>query len=266
MHICLNQSCFPGVSIEQFTEIVSRAGVSSVELRVIDRFETPREIAAAIRATGLRVESICGLMDWALPDDLDPHAALERLLAVADVCAAPLIVCVSPLRHSPLPPSSVLIQPVAERLSALAAIARAAGVRLAFEQVGRSSTRLNVYSGIRHLRDALAVVEMAAEDTVLTLDSYNIATADDDFDDIRTLPLSRVGIAQLADRAVPGGERAFPGTGDLNLHAFVTNLTAIGYQGPLSLEIFPPRPWDDPLAFARQAVAHLQSLIEAEPT
>jgi hydroxypyruvate isomerase len=265
MRESLNQSCFPELGTDRFAEIAAEAGATSVELRPLGRSEPVGAMAAAVRGAGLRVEAINGLMDWTLPDDPDPRPALERMLEIATAVGAPLIVCTAPIRMGTLPPCDRIAQCAIERLAALGAITRAANVRLALEQVGRSSTRPGASSGIRRLSKALAIVEAAGEDTLLTLDSYNIATGDEGFDEIRRIPSKRIGIAQLADCDMRGEGRALPGEGDFDLDAFVQALAAVGYEGALSLEIFPSQPWPDPLAFARKALATLRQLIPPSP-
>jgi sugar phosphate isomerase/epimerase len=249
------------MSTDRFAEVCARAGARSVELRTLGRSESPASLAAATRREGLRVESICGLMDWALPDDPDPRPALEGLLDVATAVGAPLVVCVLPIRHGEMPSVEAIVEMATERLTPLAGVARTLGVRLALEQVGRSSSRPGATSGIRRLRDALAIAERSGDDVALTIDSYNIATADEPYAEIERIPLNRIGIAQIADSAPGSSGRGVPGEGDLDLPGFVRSLDAIAYEGPLSLEIFPSDPWPDPDAFAARAVRAIESLL-----
>lgn len=253
MPAALNQSCFPGLFTARFVDIAAIVGADAVELRPLDHPETPGEAAMAVRASGLPVAAVNALMDWALPDDLDPRPALITLLEIAVAVEAPLVVCVAPIRAGRLPPRTTIARSAAERLAMLAEVARPAGVQLALEQVGRSSTRPDAVSGIRHLDDALAIAVAAAADVLLVADSYNLATADEDFDVLRAIPGRRLGIAHLVD--AEGGARAMPGIGNLDLPRFVRALGATSYSGALSLELFPRTPWPDPLSFAREAIA-----------
>ncbi len=260
----LNQGTFPGVSTADFLYTAVSAGVNLVELRTLGHAEPVAEIAAAVRDTGVRVLAINSLMDWALPDDPDPAPMLARLLEVAEAVAAPLIICVAPLRTRDLPPPSEIARYAVERLAELADLARPSGVRLALEQVGRSSTRPDVLSGIRRLDDALAIVSQV-EDACLVVDSYNLATAATAFSDVARLPSSRLGIAHVADMASETGRRCLPGTGVLDISAFVHALAAAGYVGGVSIETFPDTPWSDPTALALEAVARLNRLLEPVP-
>jgi sugar phosphate isomerase/epimerase len=261
MYECLNQSCFPGLSTPEFAAVVVRAGARSVELRTVGRSESVETIASAIRNARLRVEAVCGLMDWALADDPEPRSALEELLEVATAVAAPIIVCVAPIRTRDLPPHDRIVQSAIDRLSDLSTLAASVNVKLALEPVGRSTTRPGARSGIRRLREALLIAEAAGGDAVLTIDSYNLATADEQFAEIAVIPAFRIGIAQIADWHVAEDLRVLPGEGRLDLTSFIHALHLAGYDGPLSLEIFPERPWEDPVRFAQEALSVLRNLV-----
>ena len=252
----LNQSCFPGLSTARFLDLAATVGAAAVELRLSGR-ESASQIAAAVRASGMPVVAVNPLMDWGLPDDPDPRPALVTLLEVAVAVGATLTVCVAPIRADGLPDRDAVMSSAIGRLALMAPLARRAGVKLALEQVGRSSTRPGAVSGIRSLRDALAIAEAASEDVVLVADSYNLASAGVPYDDLRAIPPSRIGIAHLTDAISAQHFRVLPGEGDLLLESFVRALAAAGYAGVLSLELFPTAPWDEPLAFARQAMASI---------
>jgi 4-hydroxyphenylpyruvate dioxygenase len=261
LRVALNQSAFPGLSTRRFVEVALRAGADSVELRTLGRSESAREIGAAVRETGAQVEAVNALMDWALPDDPDPRPTLERLLEVTGESGAPLIVCVGPMRLGGLPTAEEIYQSAVERLTSLAQLANEVGVRLGLEQVGQSTTRPGAMSGIRRLSEALAIAEACGEGVVLTLDSYNLATAGERFEEIECVPVSRMGIAHLVDRDAATGARAVPDEGELDIDGFVRALARTGYEGALSLETFPVAPWPDPLAFAQRAVSTLQRIV-----
>lgn len=262
MRPCLNQSCFPGFGAVDFVEVAAKSGVPSVELRTMDERENPAIVAAAVRSAGVRVEAVNALMDWALRDDPAPRPRLDYLLAVAHGVEAPLIVCVAPIRTVGLPPTEHIVQSASERLAELTEAARSTGVRLAFEQVGQSSTRPGAQSGIRRLADARSVVEAAGPDAVLTLDSFNLATAGESYDAIRSIPRERIGIAHLIDRDPQTGGRTLPGDGNLGVSAFVDALRSTGYDGALSLEILPAVPWPDPVAFAHRAMDRMREYTD----
>lgn len=260
MRLTYNQSCFPGITTAQFVEVTIGTGFSNVELRAVDQTESMDGIVRAVGGSGLVVEAVNALTDWALPDDPDPEAKFRELLDLTVAVSAPLMVCVAPVRHSALPTADIVATSATDQLTKLAAIARKKGVALALEQVGRSSSRPGGQSGIHRLLDALGIVQRAAPDVRLVLDAFNLATADESFSSIAAVPRDRIGIAHVADVARLTGVRTFPGGGILELPDFVRNLRAVGFQGAFSLEYFPRTPWSDPLSFARHAAATLRRL------
>jgi len=258
--LALNQSCFPGLSTARFLEAAAEAGADGVELRVVGSTERREDVAAATRACGLRVEAVNALMDWALADDPDARPAVEGLIKLAVDVESPVVVCVAPIRETRLPPRPQLEAAATDRLAALAGLAATAGVRLALETVGRSSTRPGAESGIRRLADALRIAEAAGDEVQLILDSYNIATAGESFAAIGHIPLARIALAQVADRDPSTWERALPGEGDLELEHFTHALAERGYEGAVSVELFPTEQPNDPTAFARRALTAARSL------
>jgi 4-hydroxyphenylpyruvate dioxygenase len=225
-----------------------------------------REIVTSARRSGLRIESVNAIRDWALPDDPDCRDVAELLLEVAIEVGAPVIVCVAPIRADGMPPRDDVIASASERLAHLAELAAPTGVRLALEPVGLSSTRVGAIGGIRSLTDALAVVEAAGPTAGLAIDSYNVATAGVPFEEIARLPRERIAIAHAADGAVTGSPRALPGEGELPLGAFGAALAEAGFDGALSLEVLPEQPLPDPLDFARRGLDALRSLLPAAAT
>jgi sugar phosphate isomerase/epimerase len=148
-----------------------------------------------------------------------------------------------------------------DRLAMFSEMAESAGVRLALEQVGLSSTRLGAQSGISSLADALAVVEAAGPGVALALDSYNVATGGNRFEDIAQIPRERIAVAAAVDGVVTGSPRVLPGDGELPLASFAAALVEAGFDGALSVEIFPEKPSPDPLEFARRCLAAVRALV-----
>jgi 4-hydroxyphenylpyruvate dioxygenase len=266
MRLALSQFCLPGLSTREFLDIAGHAGAEGCELGVIGGprdLEDPRAMIAAVRGSSMRIESVNVLRDWALPDDPDCRPAFELLLEVAAETGAPFIVCVAPIRFENMPPRDEVIAAASERLSMFAELAGPAGVRLAFEQVGRSSTQIGAQSGIRSLADALRVVEAAGPSVGLALDSYNLATGEVPFEDVALVPRERIALAHVVDGVATGSPRALPGEGELPLESFVAALRAAGFDGALSIEVIPAESPPDPLEFARRGLGALRALVLA---
>jgi sugar phosphate isomerase/epimerase len=266
MRLSLSQFCLPGLSTAEFLDVAERAGWEGCELGVIGgrrRQEDPKAMAAAARASGMPVESLNVLRDWALPDDPDCRPVFDMLVELAVETGAPFIVCVGPIRYENMPPRDEVLAAASERLAMFAAVAEPAGVRLALEQVGLSSTRIGAQSGIRTLADALRVVESAGPSVGLAVDSYNVATGGSSFEEVARIPRERIALAQVADGIVTGSPRVLPGEGELSLRSFVAALEETGFDRALSVEVLPEESPPDALAYAGRALGALRSLFPA---
>jgi sugar phosphate isomerase/epimerase len=266
MRLALSQFTLPGLSTREFLEVAGHAGAEGCELGVLGgprAAENPASIVAAARGSSMPIESVNALRDWGLRDDPDCRPVFELLLEVAVETGAPLIVCVAPIRFENMPPRNEVIAAVSERLAMLADLAEQAGVRLALEQVGLSSTRVGAQSGIRSLADALEVVEAAGPSVGLVLDSYNLATGGVPFEEVAHLPAGRIALAHVVDGARSGGPRELPGDGELPLGSFVAALAEAGFDGALSIELFPHESLPDPLELARRGLDALRLLVPA---
>ena len=198
MRLALSQFCLPTLSTREFLDVAARAGAEGCELGVIGGprdLEDTKAMIAAVRGSAVKIEMINALRDWALPDDPDCRPVFDLLLEVAVETRAPWILCVAPIRFEDMPPREEVIASASERLAFFAELAGQAGVRLALEQVGLSSTLIGAQSGIRSLADAVAVVEAAGPTVALALDSYNLATGGNPFEEIaqiQSCPVSTV--------------------------------------------------------------------------
>jgi 4-hydroxyphenylpyruvate dioxygenase len=100
---------------------------------------------------------------------------------------------------------------------------------------------------VNDYRDAWRIVEMADHPSLGTcLDSFHILSRGSDPAGMREIPGEKIFFLQLADAPVIAMDmlqwsrhyRCFPGQGGFDLPGFVAHVTAAGYQGPLSLEVF----------------------------
>jgi 4-hydroxyphenylpyruvate dioxygenase len=109
---------------------------------------------------------------------------------------------------------------------------------------------LKALAWARHIKDyrqAWEAVQGANHPAVgLIVDSFHSFAAHTDLDHLRGIPGARIFLAHLADAdaihpdALAQGRHFtnFPGQGELPLLAFMEELQATGFEGPLSIEIF----------------------------
>jgi 4-hydroxyphenylpyruvate dioxygenase len=140
------------------------------------------------------------------------------------------------------------------------------------ERAGRRGLRIG-YEALawgRHVfdhRDAWAIVREADQPSLgLILDSFHSLARDIPIDSLKEIDPAKIFIVQLADAprlemnhlAWSRHFRCLPGQGDLPVTPFVRALREMGYQGPLSLEIFNDRFRASPAA--RVALDGIRSL------
>ena len=132
------------------------------------------------------------------------------------------------------------IDRAAADLSELGERAARRGLRIAFEALAWGR-HINDY------RDAWEAVRRADHPAVgLVLDSFHILARKTDLGAMRAIPGDRIFLVQLADAPFLEMDylswsrhfRNFPGQGDLPVLDFMAALSATGYDGALSLEIF----------------------------
>jgi len=132
------------------------------------------------------------------------------------------------------------IDRAAADLSELGEHAARRGLRIAFEALAWGR-HINDY------RDAWEAVRRADHPAVgLVLDSFHILARKTDLGAMRAIPGDRIFLVQLADAPFLEMDylswsrhfRNFPGQGDLPVLDFMAALSATGYDGALSLEIF----------------------------
>lgn len=84
--------------------------------------------------------------------------------------------------------------------------------------------------------DAIAVIDRAGEGNIgLLFDVYHLSVNGDDVDAAREAYAERIAHVQIAD--APGRDQ--PGTGDLPIERWISDLTGGGYQGWIGLEYKP---------------------------
>jgi 4-hydroxyphenylpyruvate dioxygenase len=123
---------------------------------------------------------------------------------------------------------------------ALGELAASHGLRVGFEALAWGR-HVNDY------RDAWEIVRQADHKSIgIILDSFHALAPAFPVSAIQSIPADRIFLVQLADAPKLGLDvlswsrhfRCFPGQGDLPVDAFMEAITATGYAGPLSLEIF----------------------------
>lgn len=264
---CLNTSTIRPTPLLDKVRIAGRAGYAAIEPwndEVDDYLAAGgslRELRSALADAGLTVVSMIALGGWITAEG-DDHARVldecRRRMGQAAALGSPYIVA--------SPPDEVVdLAHAARRYAELLRIGRAAGVKPSMEFLG-------FVAGIKDVASARAIADDADDpDSTVVADVFHMIRGGGSVDDLLTLEGARLANFHVND--VPAepdpltqtdADRVMPGEGVADLPRVFANLRAIGYRGPLSLELFNPTLWEaDPFEVARFGLERVRSFAEA---
>lgn len=228
-------------------QALSDAGVNAVELWLtkLEQFvqgqspETARKVLADRGISPVAASYQGGLL---APEPAARKVHRDQFLARLDLCQAvgcPLMTILPELTGTApqLAPGTV------DRLAEAALWAEGHSMRLALE------FRAQV-PWVNNLQTALALVEAAGKPNLgISLDLWHFSLGPSKPEDLALLDSSRLFLVQLCDLAgtprelATDSDRILPGEGDWPLKQLLGHLQAIGYAGPVSLEVPNPRLW-----------------------
>lgn len=209
--------------------LLADAGFAGVEVMVTKdpASQDPRRMRELAAAHGLEIGAIhapCLLITrrvWGT----DPEGKIRRAIEVASDAGAPLVVV-----HPPYRWQRSSRRWLGEQMPRVAA---RAGVTVAVENM--FPVRMGGRSVTFHANQDLEELEGLPD---LTMDTSHAAVAGHDLIDLRRRLHGRIRHVHLSDNAGRGWDSHLPpGEGVLPIEAFLTDLTASGYDGAVSLEV-----------------------------
>ena len=262
--LCLNTSTIRPVPLPEKVKIAAECGFAAIEPwnDEIDEYlragGTIEELRKRIEGGGMTVASVIALFGWTDHDHSTHAAALEdckRRMDQAARLGSPFIVA--------SPPDGVVDLPFAAgRFAELLRIGREIGVRPSMEFLG-------FVQGVHTLRSALAIAE-GSNDPAATVvaDVFHLLRGGGAIDDLLTMSGDQMAIFHINDlpakpdvHVQTDGDRVMLGEGIADLPRVIANLRAIGYRGPLSLELFNEALWAaDPREVCRRGLERMRSL------
>jgi len=223
-------------------EAAASAGYDGIEIfreDLVGCDGTPAEVGRFCTEAGLEVLSLQSLRDFEAGPERLREWNLKRagrfLDLAAEIGAPLLIVCANTRRDTVDDPDRA-----AADLAALADLAAERGLRLGYEALATSAV-------VRSYVDAWRIVEKANRPNLgLVLGAVHSVAAGADFAALEAIDPARIFLVHLADapsarmdvRLLARHFRLFPGQGDLPIADLFAKLKAMGYVGPLSMEIF----------------------------
>ncbi len=268
--LSLNASTIRPAPVLDKIRVAAETGWDGIELWIDDLENheknggSLKDLGRSIRDQGLFVPNIIGLWNCmpAEPEAWAPALKVtrERMRMSAEVGSK----CVAAI---PIPDRANFdLKWGADRYGELLRIGREDyGITVAFEFVG-------FFKGIHRLGQACAVaIDADDPDACLVMDTFHLYRGGSGFNGIRHLDANFIAVFHWND--VPGGmkreaagdkDRVFPGDGVLPLGQALRDLKAIGYTGPLSLEIFKREYWEqDPKEVARAGIEKMRACVAA---
>jgi sugar phosphate isomerase/epimerase len=264
---CLNTSTIKPTPLLEKIRIAGRAGYAAIEPwndevdDYLARGGTMAELKSSLSDAGLRVVSMIALGGW-ITSAGDEYARVldecRRRMDQAAALGSPYIVA--------SPPDEVVdLGHAATRYAELLRIGREAGVKPSMEFLG-------FVAGIKDVASAKTIAEGADDpDASVVADVFHMIRGGGSVDDL--LLLKGMTLANFHVNDVPAepepltqtdADRVMVGEGIADLPRVFANLRAIGYEGPLSLELFNPTLWEaDPLDVARRGLDRVRSFAEA---
>ncbi len=266
--LCLNTSTIRPRPLREKIELAARTGYDMIELWCDDVEAFLRDggtmvaLRAHLRHAGLQVPSMIALSRWA-EADADGFAQFLGLAAgrmeIAAALGCPRIVASPPIK------THVDLAVAGERYARLLSLGRRIGVLPMMEFLG-------FVPQIHDLRTCREVCARACDrDATVVLDPFHIYRGGGSFDEVRTVPGWEIGICHFNDapRDKPretqvDADRVQPGDGCLPLEELIRSLRAVGYHGPLSLELFHPGLWEqDPLTVVSDGLQRMRAIVES---
>ena len=247
------------------------AGFDLVELRsnkLYDYLETRStdDLKALLVESGVGVLSINTLehITWRSDED---YAAIKdecsRLSQISAAIGCPYVLAVpGALRQGPKSEAETVEESV-RVLNELADIAEPHGIKIGFEFLGEAG------NSVQTLDLGSRIVDLVGRESVgNVMDTYHFYAGGSSFEAIDRLDPKKLFILHINDaedlpkERLNDSKRLYPGLGILPLKEIKQRLDSIGYDGPVSVEIFRPEYWEeDPFKVAATAKAATEQAL-----
>jgi 2-keto-myo-inositol isomerase len=271
IQFCLNTSTIRGqkLSVPEQIDVAGKAGYDAIEPwlgelhKYVETGGSLQDLKKRIADHGLKVASAIGFAEWIVDDDSRRAMGLEVAKKDMGVVAA------IGGTHLAAPPagatrqSDMNLTKAADRYRTLLELGQREGVIPELEIWGHSTT-------LGKLSEALMVAaECKHPQACLLLDVFHLYKGGSDFAALRLVNGAVLPCLHFNDypaspprETIKDSDRIFPGDGVAPLTQIVRDLSAAGFCGALSLEIFNATYWkEDPYGVARIGLAKTKEVV-----
>lgn len=263
MKIALNGATTMSADLETDIRAAAAAGYDLVELRsnkLYDYLEskTVEDLKSLLSETSIGVLSINTLEHITWRSDEDYAAIKDECRKLCEISAAigcPYLLSVpGALRQGPKTDDETIAESV-RVLNELADIAEKYGIKIGFEFLGEAE------NSVQTLDLGSKIVDLVGRESVgNVMDTYHFYCGGSSYEAIDRLDPKKLFIFHINDAEdlpkteLNDSKRLYPGLGILPISEIKSHLDGIGYDGPVSVEIFRPEYWDqDPYEVAATA-------------
>lgn len=271
MKIALNGATTMTSDLETDIRAAAAAGYDLVELRSNKLYEyleshTSDDIKNLLKETGIGVLSINTLEHITWRSEKDHAAIIDECARLCEISAAigcPYVLSVpGSLRQGPKTEQETIEESV-RVLNELADIAETYGVKIGFEFLGEAG------NSVQTLDLGSRIVNLVGRDSVgNVMDTYHFYAGSSSFEAIDRLDAKKLFILHINDaedlpkEQLNDSKRLYPGLGILPIGEIKKRLDGIGYDGPVSVEIFRPEYWaEDPYLVAAEAKSATEKVL-----
>ena len=263
---CLNASTICTTLVLRQIEVAAEAGYSAIELWH-DHIDVHlrsggslAEIRKALDDHGLSVPTTIYLAGWFQPAGAEHVKALDEVRRRLEQSAA---VGATYAIAGP-PPGQADRDLGAKHYAELLELGKSFGVKPAFEYLG-------FVDDINTIDDAIDIIRRSGHpDATVVVDPFHCWRGGGLISSLGKLRSDQIAISHFNDApASPAAstqqdsDRVFPGDGAIDLKFYCDQLTAIGYDRFLSLELFREELWaKDPLEVARVGLEKMKQVAE----
>lgn len=261
MKLCLNGATTMPYELEQDISAAAQAGFEGLEiwwdkLRAYLENHSTGDLRESLNSHHLKPVAICPLLLWPFRDTGQARQSFEEAVQIApQIGCDTLIICpdFQPARMT----REEALSAHAEELARLARFASERGLRLAIEPIGGHTL-------VPGPNEALELAKLAGapSNVGLVMDTFHYFRSGVSLEAVRAIPLEKLYIVHVNDcEDIPLNEledrhRLYPTLGVMPLKQMLSVVKEKGYQGYLSVEVFRPSYWEQPIQEIATA-AHL---------